>query len=250
MKVILLCAGFGTRLYPLTERQAKALLPVAGEPLLNHLIKKLVPMKDLTEIILVSNGRFFGDFIQWKEAQAAPCPMTVINDHTMDNDHRLGAIRDLKLGIEEGKVDDDLLVLAGDNLFDLDLMGFVTTAKSRAPGISVGAYQLADRELAKKYGLIKTDSSDKIIQFLEKPKDPPTLLASMGVYYFPKASLHFINRFLEENKNMDAPGYYLAWLLNRADLYAYPFQKGLWFDVGDMNSYQKADQHFKELLGH
>lgn len=249
MKAILLCAGFGTRLYPLTERQAKALLPIAGEPLLNHLMKKLVPMKDLTEIVLISNGRFYNDFSDWKKTFAMPCPITIINDRTMDNDHRLGAIRDLKLGIDEGKVNDDILVLAGDNLFDLDLTGFVKFAKSKKPGISVGAYQLADRELAKKYGLIKTDSSDKIMQFFEKPKDPPTLLASMGVYYFPKESLQWINRFLEENKNMDAPGYYLAWLLSRVDLFAYPFKEGLWFDVGDLNSYQKADQHFKEFLG-
>ncbi len=249
MKAILLCAGFGTRLYPLTEHQAKALLPIADEPLINHLMKKLVSAEELAEIVLISNGRFYDDFVRWSNARKTDCPIRIVNDHTMDNDHRLGAIRDLKLAIDEAGVDEDILVLAGDNLFDLDLTGFIASARSRRPAASVGAYQLADRELAKKYGLIKTDSSEKIISFLEKPKDPPTLLASMGVYYFPMEGLHWIGRFLEENKNMDAPGHYLAWLLDRSPIFAYPFRQGLWFDVGDMTSYEKADKHYRELLG-
>src|SRR3989338_545648 len=246
MKAILLCAGFGTRLYPLTENQAKPLLPIAGKPLINYVIEKFEPIKELNEVVLISNGLFYQNFIEWKNLSKLPWKVTVVNDQTMDNDHRLGAIRDLKLGLDQAKVNDDILLLAGDNLFDEGLKDFVEGSRQKSPGASVGVYEVKSRELAQKYGLIKTDSSGRITEFFEKPKNPSTLLASMGVYFFPKETLPFVARYLENNQNPDAPGFYLSWFIKHAPLYAFRFG-GTWFDIGDINSYQTANQYFENL---
>ncbi len=244
MKAIFLCAGYGTRLYPLTKDCPKSLLLIAGEALLNHLVRKLEAIPELDHIILISNARFYEQFVQWQKQFKTSCKISVINDGTSDNEHRLGAIQDLKLGMNlvPGS---DLLVLAGDNLFDSNLSPFIQYAQSKSSP-TIGFYDVHDRELAKKYGLIKTDSSGKIMAFFEKPSDPPTTLASMGIYYLPQDTLNLVDRYLAENQNPDAPGFYISWLANKTDVYAFPFH-GAWFDIGDLSSYYKADEFFKTI---
>ncbi len=245
MNAIFLCAGYGTRLYPLTKDTPKPLLAIAGEALINHLIKKLEPITELDEIVIVSNARFYDQFLNWKKSYKTEKKITVINDGTTDNESRLGAIPDLKLGMKAVSKQSDLIVLAGDNLFDLDLIQFTSFAASKRPGgATVGVYDVKDLKLASKYGLIKTDSSGKITAFLEKPKDPPTTLASMGIYFFPKETLAYVDRYLASGGNSDAPGYYVSWLMQQISVFAFPFQ-GTWFDIGDLNSYYKADEYFK-----
>lgn len=244
MKAVFLCAGYATRLYPLTEQKPKPLLPVDGEPLLTHLLKKLESISSLDHIFVISNGRFYDHFCEWQKAVKTKKKISVLNDHTMDPEHRLGAIQDLKLGLGEGAGDTDVLVLAGDNLFDSELGDFISFAQSKKPAACVGVYDVHDGTLAQKYGLIKTDSSGKITAFFEKPKDPPTTLASMGIYYFPQETLCHVDQYLEKNKNPDAPGFYMSWLAREMSVFAFPF-KGIWFDIGDLNSYHQADEYFR-----
>lgn len=244
MKAVFLCAGYGTRLYPLTEDRPKPLLDIAGEALLTHLVRKLDSLPSLEDVIVVSNDRFFPQFSRWCDALSGKKSIRVINDGTKVPEDRLGAMQDLKLGLREGREEADALVIAGDNLFDADFLPFVSFSESKRPSPCVGVYDVKDWVLARKYGLIKMDSSGKINTFFEKPKDPPTTLASMGIYYFPKESLHFIDEYLEAHRNPDAPGYYVSWLCQKLDVFAYPFQ-GAWFDIGDIHSYQKADQYFR-----
>ncbi len=244
MKAVLLCAGFATRLYPLTAAQPKPLLKVAGKPILNYLVERLEAVPLLDQTVLVSNGKFYDSFLKWRKTLESALEITVLNDGTMANDTRLGAIRDLALALDETGWKEDVLVLAGDNLFDAEFKPFLSFAQAKAPAVSIGVYDVKDRELAQKYGLVETDPSGKITAFFEKPKDPPTTMASTGVYFFPKETLFFIGRYLETNKNPDAPGYYLNWLIKEINLFAYTFP-GTWFDIGDMTSYQKADQYFR-----
>lgn len=249
MKVVLLCAGFGTRLYPLTEDLPKSLLQIAGRPLLDYLVRKLEVLKSVEQVVLVSNARFYDQFTAWHQKLKSPLPLALVNDGTMDPEHRLGAIRDLKLALGgDGLKDlkDDVLVLAGDNLFEAPLEPFVSFALRKSPAACVGVYQVANKTLAQKYGLIQTDSSGKITAFFEKPRDPPTLLASMGVYFFPHQTLVWMDQYLNEHQNPDAPGYFLSWLVSRCDLFAFRFP-GMWLDIGDFNSYEKANQHFGAL---
>ena len=242
MRVILLCAGYGTSLYPLTEQQPKSLIPLNGEALLTHFVRKLEPLPSLEQIVIVSNGRFYDHFCKWRETLKLHIPLVILNDGTMDSDRRLGAIRDLSFALEKTGSNQDTLVLAGDNFFDADLNSFVSFARGKNPAPSVGVYDVRDIVLARKYGLIKTDSSFKITAFFEKPKAPRTTLASMGIYYFPSVSLSHIDRYLETNQTSDAPGYYVAWLADQTEVFAFQFQ-GAWFDIGDMDSYREADQY-------
>lgn len=244
MKVVFLCAGYGTRLYPLTEDCPKPLLEIAGEALLTHLLRKLSAVPSLEEMVVVSNDRFYSRFCDWRDALGGPKSVQIVNDGTKTPEDRLGAIQDLKLGLQKIKADQDVLVLAGDNLFDSELFPFVSFSESKRPSSCVGVYDVKDRALARKYGLIKTDSSGKISAFFEKPKDPPTTLTSMGIYYLPQETLPLVDRYLETNRNPDAPGYYISWLCKETSVFAYPFE-GAWFDIGDLNSYQKADQYFR-----
>ena len=246
MRAVLLCAGFGTRLYPLTEDRPKSLLQVAGEPLLNYLVRELETIPLLHQVTLVANGRFYDQFCDWQRKLKSRPTLTIVNDRAGEPENRLGAIKDLQMALSAEKSDDDILVLAGDNLFDAGLEPFISFALSKRPAGSVGVYQVESRALAKKYGLIQTDSSDKITGFFEKPENPPTLLASMGVYFFPKETLSWIDCYLGEHKNLDAPGYYISWLIKQVPLFAFRFG-GSWFDIGDFNSYQKANEHFEVL---
>lgn len=249
MKAVLLCAGFATRLYPLTQDQPKSLLSIAGEPLLNHLIRRMEAISDLTEIILVSNGKFESLFNRWARELETSKRIRVVSDGTMDNEHRLGAIRDLALAIERGAVHEDVLVLAGDNLIDAELTPFISFAKAKKPAASLGIFDIGDLGLARKYGLVETDTSDRITRFLEKPDAPPTTWASTGIYFLPRETLMFISRYLETSKNPDAPGYYMSWLANEIQMYAFRFG-GTWFDIGDLASYRKADRYFESKKNH
>jgi glucose-1-phosphate thymidylyltransferase len=244
VKAVFLCAGYGTRLYPLTKDRPKALLDIAGEPLLNHLLKKLELIAEIDHIILVTNERFYEPFVAWRKSVQSSKSITIVNDHTTTNANRLGAIRDLKLGLDQGKVDDDVLVLASDNLFEADLVPFVSFTKEKKAPSAVGVYDVKDRALATKYGLIEANANGKVTQFYEKPKEPRTTLASMGIYYLSQGSLPLIDQYLKSNQNPDAPGFYIGWLSGQTDLFAYPFN-GRWFDIGDIQSYEKADAFFK-----
>ncbi|OGX05240.1 MAG: hypothetical protein A3G87_06515 [Omnitrophica bacterium RIFCSPLOWO2_12_FULL_50_11] len=243
MKAVFLCAGYGTRLYPLTKDRPKALLSIAGEPLLNHLVRKLEPIAKIDQIILVSNGRFYSAFCDWRGRVQSTKKISVVNDGTMDNEHRLGATRDLKLALDEEQVRDDILVLASDNLFDSDLTSFVSFTEAKKAQAAVGVYDVHDRVLASQYGLVETDSESRVTRFLEKPKDPPTTLASMGIYYLSKWCARLIDRYVETGLRLDAPGFYMEWLSKQTDLFVFSFQ-GKWFDIGDLDSYQEADAYF------
>ena len=246
MRAVFLCAGYGTRLYPLTKDKPKALLTIAGEPLLNHLIRKVEAVALIERVILVTNERFASHFSDWSRSLKTKLKVSVLNDHTTAPENRLGAIRDLKLALDQDQKEEDVLVVASDNLFDADLASFISFARSKAPACSVGVFDVQDRVLAKKYGLIKMDSSGKIMDFFEKPAEPPTTLASMGVYYFSRESLAHLDEYLKTNQNPDAPGYYMAWLSKRTPLYAFQFS-GTWFDIGDLDSYEKADRYFTHI---
>ena len=246
MNAVFLCAGYGTRLYPLTKDRPKALLSIGGEPLLNHLLRKLQGIGEIDQITLVSNARFYDSFCEWQKSVQFGKNIVVVNDGTTDDDNRLGAIRDLKLGVEKGTQTGDVLVLASDNLFDSDLASFVSFAKEKNAPAAVGVYDIGDLSLASKYGLIKTNADSKVVGFYEKPKDPPTTLASMGIYYLSQKTLPLIDQYLAATQNPDSPGYYFGWLSKQVDLYAFPF-RGRWFDIGDIKSYETADEYFTNV---
>ncbi|MEI7750578.1 MAG: nucleotidyltransferase family protein [Candidatus Omnitrophota bacterium] len=241
LKVIVLCAGYATRLYPLTENMPKPLLPVGNKPILEWILERVQKVQGVEAVYLVSNHKFAGHFEAWTAKVKYPWPVEVVNDHTTSNETRLGAIGDLAYVIKTKKVDPcDLLVIAGDNFFDFDLASFVDFGKKKRPHGIIAVYDVGDKELAKRYGLVRTDSEGKILEFQEKPPQPTTTLASSGIYWLPKETWSLLDRYIASGHNTDQPGHYMRWLAETSGLFAFSL-KGKWLDIGDLASYQKAN---------
>ena len=244
MKCLLLGAGYATRLYPLTKDRPKPLLPVGGVPILQRTCERLFDLECLDRIYLVTNHRFASNYESWLQDYTAqrklPVPIKIIDDQTMTPEDRLGAIGDIDFVIRQAKVDDDLMVIAGDNLilFDLkDLVAFAAKKDSSAACLK----EIGDLEKMSLYGTVEVDGEGRITNFEEKPTKPRSTLASIGVYYFRKEHVPLFRKFLEESGGKDAPGYYIQWLHRQIPLYGHVIE-GDWFDIGDLDSYNQADK--------
>lgn len=246
MDVILLCAGYATRLKPLTDTCPKPLLALAGQPMINYLMTKLDAVKEVRRILVVSNAKFVHAFEDWREKFYPKSPVDILNDGSTSNENRLGAIRDIAFVIREKRVSSDCLVLAGDNFFNFDLAQFIHLAASHKPAVTIAAYDVKDLELAKRYGLVSLEPSGRVTALIEKPEHPTTTLASTGVYFFPAESLSLIDEYLKGHQNPDAPGHYIRWLVEHSQVFAFAFE-GTWYDIGDFESYRRADEKVREL---
>ncbi len=239
MKALILAAGYGTRLYPLTKDKPKPLLPVAGKPMVEHVLKKIEEIETIDEVYIVTNEKFAGHFREWKDTYAGRKKIKIINDETISDEDKKGAIGDMRLVIEKEGINDDLLVVAGDNLFEFDLRDFIDFFRDK--GTSVGLYDFRDREAVKRYSIVEIDADKKVLNFQEKPSEPSTTLIAICLYLFPKGKLNLITEYLKEGNNPDAPGFYIAWLHRREPVYGFVFE-GKWYDIGDLKCYEEANQ--------
>ena len=208
MKVVLLAAGYATRLYPLTLTQPKPLLPVAGKPMIEYVLDNLAPVGGIERVYVVTNAKFAGHFQKWADgyrASKSDLGFTIVNDGSTDDTNKLGAIGDLHLVITREKVDDDLVVVAGDNLFSESLGAYGGFCRSkRAPVL--GIYDVGSLEQAKKYGVVDLDGEGRIVRFEEKPKQPASTLIGIALYYYPKNVVPLIQQYIAEGNNPDQPG--------------------------------------------
>ena len=247
MKTVILAAGYATRLYPLTENKPKCLLTVGGRTILDTLILKIDRIGSCDEILMVTNAKFFGQLNAWKKSVVLRIPIRVVNDGTVSNETRLGAIGDLGLVLRESVVRSDVLMLASDNLFDEDLDAFVRFAEPKKDGVSTALYDIQDPALAaNKYGVFETDKTGRVLSIEEKPAQPKTSLIGMGVYYFPERSLGRVREYLSDKNAKDAPGYYVRWLSERLPIFGFTF-KGMWYDIGDLKALEEANRSFKTI---
>ncbi len=241
MKALILAAGYGTRLYPLSKNMAKALLPVGGRPMVEHIIKKMTSIPELDEIFMVVNKKFYGDFEKWLSSYKAETKIGLFNDGSIDDDNKLGAIGDIRFAIGKGSISDDLLIIAGDNLFNFELVPFVRFFNDK--GSSVGLYRVNPMELVKKYSVVELDENQKLLSFEEKPAEPRTNLIAICLYLFPGKKLNMVSRYIKEGNNPDAPGHYIKWLVDKEQVYGFTFD-GKWLDIGDFKSYEEANRIF------
>jgi glucose-1-phosphate thymidylyltransferase len=238
MKALILAAGYATRLRPLTDAIPKQLLPVGGRPMVDWILDRIMETS-ADEIHLVTNARFAPDFERW----AADKDVRVHNDGTTSNEDRLGAIGD----IDFVGLDDDLLAIAGDNLFDYSLADYESYWRSK-DGSCVAVYDVGDRELATKYGIVDVDEHDRITNFVEKPSDPPSTLCATATYLYRRDHAALVPTYLAEGNPPDQPGNLVAWLHKRAPVYAYRFP-GEWYDVGDTAQLLEADNRMRHRQG-
>jgi glucose-1-phosphate thymidylyltransferase len=245
MKVVILAAGYATRLYPLTLTQPKPLLPVAGKPMVEHVLDNLAPIGGLDRIYVVTNAKFATHFQKWADgyrATKAKLDFTIVNDGSTDDSNKLGAIGDLNLVLTRERVEDDVIVVAGDNLFSDELTDFGRFCREKnAPVLAV--YDVGDLEQVKKYNSISIDESGRITFFEEKPKSPQSTLTGIALYFYPRATLPLIKQYIAEGNNPDQPGRLIQWLYPRLPVYTWKVP-GLWFDIGSKETLEEANRIF------
>ena len=240
MKCILLCAGYATRLFPLTENFPKALLEVGGRAILDYTLDKVNEIDEIDEIYLVTNAKYTPHFEKWANEKNNVKPITVFNDGTTNNDDRLGAIGDIQFVIDSAKVDDDILVLATDNLFEFKLLDFYNFYKTKnAPSVCVREEQ--DMNLLKRVGVAQLDDEMKIVDFEEKPAEPKSKYAVYAEYIYPRNVLPKIKEYLDEGNSCDAPGNLVAYMYKKMPTYAYAFE-GPCFDVGTHDALAEVNE--------
>lgn len=239
MHAIILAAGYATRMYPLTQKTPKPLLPLSDKVILDYIIEKIP--KEIKKIHVVTNALFIDQFVRWQENNKE---ITLTNDETTSNETRLEGPGDILFTLKKQNIDDDLLVIAGDNLFEFDLQKMLDFFKQKNAPI-VAASNLENKSLlAKKFGVIEIDKNNKIISFEEKPESPRTSLASTACYIIPKSHIPLLKEFTSKVKEKKALGYFIIWLMQRRDVYATVYNKN-WYDIGSFEDYNNAQEIYK-----
>jgi glucose-1-phosphate thymidylyltransferase len=247
MQVLILAAGYATRLYPLTLNQPKPLLPVGGKPMLEHVIDHLAPVQGLGEIFIVTNQKFVTHFTDWAEKyrrEKAKLDFKIVNDGSTSDADKLGAIGDIHLVLQKENVTGDLIVVAGDNLFDSSLAPFVEFCRQQKTAV-LAVYDVGDLEAIKKYNSITLDAAGKITFFEEKPKNPTSTLTGIALYYFPADVVKMIHTYIAEGNNPDQPGRLIQWLYPRVPVHTWTVP-GRWFDIGSKETLEQADRIFNQ----
>lgn len=245
MNVIILAAGYATRLHPLTLNKAKPLLEVAGKPIIEWVLDNLIPVPDVKTIYVVTNDKFAKDFQEWAKTYTDRKPNTrlkIINDGTTSDADKLGAIGDINLVITREELsDDDLLIVAGDNLFSEPLTSFV--ANARGAKAVLATYDVGDLEAVKKYSNITIDSDGIITDFEEKPSKPRDTLAGIALYYFSRETVPMFTTYTAAGNNLDQPGRFIQWLYKQTPIKTEQI-RGTWFDIGSKETLEAANKMF------
>ena len=242
MDAIILAAGYATRLYPLTENTPKPLLDVAGKTIIEHIINKLEAIDLINKIYIVTNDKFEQHFKKWLFNFDTQQPIEIINDGTKSNEDRLGALGDVHFAIITKNIDDDIAVVAGDNLFEFSLEDVTNFFKKRKSSVIV-LHDVKDFELAKHYGIVEVENNI-VVNFEEKPVAPKSTLASTGIYLFPKKTIPLIKKYIAQGNNPDKTGSFIEWLHKREKIYSYITDKK-WYDIGSIEQLEKASKHYK-----
>ena len=245
MKALILAAGYATRLRPLTDNRAKPLLEVGGRPIVDWILDKIEEVEDVEQIHVVTNARFAPDFEGWARGRAR---VRIHDDGTTSNEDRLGAIGDIAFVADREEWEgEELLVIAGDNLFDFSLAAYVDFWRSK-DGSAIAVYDHPVRELVRQYSVVELDADDRVVGFEEKPERPASNLIAIATYLYHRAHLALLRAYLAEGNPPDQPGYFVAWLYSRARVYGYRFT-GEWLDIGDRTQLLEADNRYRRRAG-
>jgi len=244
MKAIILTAGYATRMYPLTLNQPKALLPLGGKPVIDYIINQVNTLPDVNEIIVISNHKFYRHFEKWVEAVKSVIPISLLNDGSTNEDDRLGAIGDINFALKENNIDEDIIVIAGDNFMTYPLLEQYQFFKTKQSD-TVCAQRLADRKMLSQFAVAILDKSNKVMSLIEKPVDPPSDVAIFATYFYKRDTLPLFDQYMEEGQNTDAPGYFVQWLHKKKDVYAY-IMNGECHDIGTIEAYHTMQAKIKK----
>ena len=243
MKCLILAAGYATRLYPLTENFPKPLLKVGEKTILDWLVDDIASANAVDEYVVISNHKYAHHFEAWaKEKQQK---ITVVDDGTDSNETRLGAVKDIQYAMENLGLDDDMLVIAGDNVLDFSLTKFVAYAQEKQTSCIMRYYEPNHQKLLK-CGVVTMDENDRVICMTEKSPTPATHWCCPPFYYYTREDAKRVAQGIESGCGTDAPGSYIAWLCAQAAVHAMEMP-GKRYDIGNLESYEKVKAEYRGI---
>ena len=243
MKCLILAAGYATRLYPLTENFPKPLLQVGEKTILDWLVDDIHTAGLVDEYVVISNHKYANHFEAW--AKTKTMKVTVVDDGTDSNETRLGAVKDIQFAIESLNLDDEMLVIAGDNVLDFSLTRFLAYAKEKGTSCIMRYFEGAQQKLVK-CGVVQVDGEDRILGMEEKPAQPKSNWCCPPFYYYTREDARLVAKGIEAGCGTDAPGSYIAWLCTQTPVHAMEMP-GKRFDVGNLESYQKIREEYRGI---
>lgn len=244
MKAIILCAGYATRLYPLTKTIPKPLLEVGGQTIIDHIVDKINEVKSIDSIYVISNHKFAKNFRDWADKKNNFKPIKVLDDGTDSDENKLGAIGDIQFVIESENIDDELVIIAGDNLFTYSLTEYYDYYKEKGEDC-VCVKQFDDMDMIKQLGVVLLDENNKVVDLEEKPQNPKSNKASFATYMYKRSTVPLFKQYLESGNSPDAPGYFLQWLHKIKTVYAY-VMNGECYDIGTHKALAEVREIYKQ----
>jgi glucose-1-phosphate thymidylyltransferase len=238
---VVLAAGYATRLYPLTKDIPKPLLRVTGTKTVVDFIVDDLEAYGVREIVVVTNRKFYPVFRTWARARRGRVPVVVLDDGTLSNEDRRGAVGDLDFAVRRRRIKTDIVVVGGDNLFDRGCAAFLEFAERASETASLGVVDIGRLEEARRFGVVKLDKGHRVVSFEEKPARPQSTLVATCLYYLPKRVLALLARYMADpSTSKDAPGNFIRWLMIHDRVMGGCLARGHWFDIGHLNSYKKV----------
>ncbi|MCL1878283.1 MAG: nucleotidyltransferase family protein [Defluviitaleaceae bacterium] len=237
MKAIILAAGYATRMYPLTENTPKPLLPFRGSTVIDHIIAQVNALPDIDEIFVVTNSKFFSHFCEWAKTAPSAAKISVIDDGTSSNETRRGAVGDVYFAICEKNIDDEIVVVAGDNFSTYDLHEQYDVYRKTGCDTICGK-EMDDEERIKAFAVALADEHGKVLDLEEKPAKPKSNLAIYATYFFRRDTVPLFKKYLDEGGNADLIGAFPQWLYTRRDVYVYKMN-GECYDIGTIEMYEQ-----------
>lgn len=246
MKCLILAAGYATRLYPLTENFPKPLLKVGDKTILDWLVDDIASSGVVDGFVVISNHKFADHFREWASSRGATARISVVDDGTESNETRLGAVCDIKFAIDRLGLDDDMLVIAGDNVLDFSLTKFVDYARLRRTSCIMRYYE-SDEKRLRKSGIVEVDDDDRILGMEEKPENPRSHWCCPPFYYYTREDARMVGKGIESGCGTDAPGSFIAWLSAQVPVHAMEMP-GRRYDIGNLESYHRVCEEYKGIL--
>ena len=247
MKAIILAGGYAKRLWPLTKNKPKQLLLVGGRPIIEYIMEKLETQKEINKIIISTNEKFEENFKEWLLGYKSSKNIELIIEPTLSEKNKFGSVGALGYLIKKKSIDEELMIIGGDNLFEFALRDLINYYREKK-GDVVALYDLKSIQKARSYGVAKVDEEMRIIDFVEKPENPPSTLVSTACYVLSQEGIRGILTYLNAGENPDAIGFFIKWLIKRERVFGFVFS-GKWFDIGSLESLKEADLIYSKKKG-
>lgn len=242
MKNIVIAAGYATRLGELTKNFPKPLLKIGDNTILGRMLDDIDNIPEIDEHIIITNHKFAGIFEEWASKQSYKKPITIVDDGTETNDTRLGAVCDLLFAMDKLKIDDDMLVVAADNILFFSFQEFVDFAKKKGTSC-IMCHEQPSIEKLQRTGVIVLDDNDKVLNMEEKPQVPKSHWAVPPFYIYLKKDLDKVRHSVENGCGKDAPGNLAHYMVENTEMHAWKMTAGR-FDIGSLDTYKEACEKF------